>query len=68
MTGKDMRAYRAKHGITQSDLARYLGVVRNTISRWETGGYKIDKAIAFLLSRTVWQSGVGIFDERETNP
>lgn len=68
MTGVDMRAYRAKHGITQSDLARYLGVVRNTISRWETGGYKIDKAIAFLLSRTVWQSGVGIFDERETNP
>jgi len=70
MTGKDMRAYRARHEITQSDLAKYLGVARNTISRWELGGYKIDHAIEFLLAGTVWDNGVGTarFEEREGNP
>lgn len=68
MTGKDLRAYRARHGITQGHVAKYLGVARNTISRWELGGYKIDKGVEFLLKYTEWRNGVGVFDERETNP
>lgn len=68
MTGEDLVEYRAQRWLTQTELAEFLGVSRNTVSRWENGNMKLDKAVAFLLMRTVWNDGVGIFDERETNP
>jgi transcriptional regulator with XRE-family HTH domain len=36
MTGKELQAWRRKQGLTQEELALYLGVIRITITRWET--------------------------------
>jgi transcriptional regulator with XRE-family HTH domain len=37
MTGKELQAWRRKKGLTQEELAKCLGVIRITITRWETG-------------------------------
>jgi transcriptional regulator with XRE-family HTH domain len=37
MTGKELQAWRRKQGLTQEELALCLGVIRITITRWETG-------------------------------
>lgn len=37
MTGKELQAWRKKQGLTQEELALGLGVIRITITRWETG-------------------------------
>ena len=34
-----LRALREKRGMSQSALARRLGCDKNTVSRWETGGF-----------------------------
>jgi transcriptional regulator with XRE-family HTH domain len=36
--GKTLRRRRDELGISQSDLARRLGVQQQTVSRWESGG------------------------------
>jgi transcriptional regulator with XRE-family HTH domain len=36
----DLKAWREQHGLTQSQLARLLGVESVTISRWERGAVK----------------------------
>ena len=33
----NIKKYRKKEGITQNDLASFLGVKPNTVSQWETG-------------------------------
>jgi DNA-binding XRE family transcriptional regulator len=33
----DLKAYRAKHSLTQSDMALLLGVSRRTLEGWERG-------------------------------
>lgn len=33
----DLVLFRTKHGLTQSQFARELGVARSTVWRWETG-------------------------------
>jgi transcriptional regulator with XRE-family HTH domain len=35
MTGEDLKNWRKKCGVTQSELARRLGTYQETISRWE---------------------------------
>lgn len=37
MKPKELKAWRAKNGYSQSQLARVLGVDTMTVSRWETG-------------------------------
>lgn len=37
MTPVEFRTWRDRFGLTQSDLAKRLGVTRNTIQNWETG-------------------------------
>jgi len=37
MKPKELKAWRTKHGYSQSKLARVLGVDTMTVSRWETG-------------------------------
>ena len=37
MTGDDLRAWRKRHRLTQSQLAAKLGRERTTIYLWETG-------------------------------
>lgn len=32
-----LKAYREKHGLRPAQLARFLGVTRPTVHRWETG-------------------------------
>jgi len=39
-TGADLRAWRQRRGLTQSRLARLLGVEVFTVSRWERGATK----------------------------
>lgn len=38
MTGAEYKAHREKLGLTQAELAAYLGVTRETINRRESGG------------------------------
>src|SRR5215213_3419808 len=41
LTGKDVRALRKSLGMTQIELAAYLGVKQGTVSRLETGVRKL---------------------------
>lgn len=40
MTGKEIKATRAKLGLTQVEFAVLVGVRGETIHRWEAGKYK----------------------------
>ncbi len=46
-----IRVLRAEHRLTQSDLARAIGVPRKTISTVEIGRFVPSTTIALLLSR-----------------
>ena len=37
MTGRDVRAVRKKLGVSQSQLAKLVGVAPNSVARWERG-------------------------------
>ncbi len=37
VTGEDLRRWREARGLTQTALARALGVEHNTVYRWEVG-------------------------------
>jgi transcriptional regulator with XRE-family HTH domain len=50
-----LRAYRDRHRLTQTDLARTLGVSSVTISRWETGTRRIDGT---LLAAVAQKTGI----------
>ena len=39
--GARIRALRQKRNLTQKELAQWIGVPQNTVSRWETGAYQI---------------------------
>lgn len=57
--GETLKQFRESAGITQSQLGEYVGVDKNTISRWETGnrGVKDDncRKLANALNITVAQ-------------
>lgn len=36
-----LKAWRAERGVSQSALARYLGVTRQAVNNWETGAYNL---------------------------
>lgn len=38
-----LRAYREREQITQGELARSLGVARETVARWESDARKINR-------------------------
>ena len=46
---EEMQKRRAELGMTQQELAEQLGVAKETISRWETGGMIQSKAMDNLL-------------------
>lgn len=45
-----LKDYRERSDLTQLELARQLGVTRETVARWETGRRKIDPARAARIS------------------
>jgi putative transcriptional regulator len=47
----DVRAMRAARGISQADLAKALGVSRQTVNSIETGRYLPSLPLAFALGR-----------------
>jgi len=55
MTPDELKAIRARLGLTQAQLAEQLGVERNTVNRWEMGLLPIQKitelAVKYLVSK-----------------
>jgi transcriptional regulator with XRE-family HTH domain len=49
VTGKELRDYREKLGLTQKELADKLGVAMNTVSRWELEERKIPEFLSLAL-------------------
>ena len=49
MDGKKVRAIRQRINLTQHQLARRVGVTRNTVTRWELGLMRIRQSAAILL-------------------
>ena len=50
MTGEEIRATRARLGLTQAQLGKALGVAKNTIARWERGELRIERPEMLRLS------------------
>lgn len=46
----ELKVYRAKHDITQEELAREVGVTRQTINALERGRYDPSLELAFKLA------------------
>lgn len=46
-----IKVLRAEHDLTQSDLARHIGVSRKTISTIEVGRFVPSTTIALLIAR-----------------
>lgn len=49
MNGPDLKAARARLGVTQAELAERMGVTWNTVARWETGQRRIPRMAEILL-------------------
>lgn len=49
LTPEEIRAKRKQLGFTQEQLANYLKVAKETVSRWETGGQIQQRAMDLLL-------------------
>ena len=49
MTPKDLRAWRTRTGYSQGKLAKVLGVIPLTISRWERGEREIPSFLHLAL-------------------
>ena len=49
MTTKELQAWRKENGYSQSQLARKLGVISLTISRWERGERHIPSFLHLAL-------------------
>lgn len=49
--GNRLKVARAEHGLSQEELARQVGVTRQTVSSIETGTYCPSALLAFRLAR-----------------
>lgn len=49
MTGKELRKRRKGLGMTQHELADEIGVASETVSRWETGSWPINKWVPVAI-------------------
>ena len=57
-----LKVYRAIHDMTQEDLAKRLGVTRQTIISIENGKYDPSLALAFKMARLLKVQIEDIFD------
>ena len=49
MTSSELKAFREKYELSQTELANMLKVARNTVSRWETEERKIPEFLDLAL-------------------
>jgi DNA-binding transcriptional regulator YiaG len=49
MRGSEVRAIRHRLKLTQQELAKRVGVTRNTVTRWELGIMRVRESAAILL-------------------
>jgi len=49
MTGKALKAARGRLNLTQEELAKRLGVRKNTVWRWESEQHRIPEPVVKLL-------------------
>ncbi len=49
MTGKELKTWRIENGYSQSQLAKALGVITITVSRWEIGAREIPPFLHLAL-------------------
>jgi len=59
MTSEELKKWRIKHDYSQSQLARTLGVITLTVSRWETGEREIPSFLHLALN-CITEKGGGI--------
>ena len=45
-----IKEFRVKKGITQSDLAKLVGVTQSAVAKWETGGFTPSTSTLFALA------------------
>ena len=50
MTGKELKEWRRKHGLTQMELSKLLGVTWSTVARWEIGVRPISPYLHLALA------------------
>ncbi len=50
MTGKELKEWRSKHGLTQMELSKLLGVTWSTVARWEIGVRPISPYLHLALA------------------
>lgn len=50
MTGKELKEWRSKHGLTQMELSKHLGITWSTVARWEIGVRPISPYLHLALA------------------
>ena len=55
----DLKEWRYAHSYSQSQLAKALGVIKTTVSRWERGEREIPSFLHLAL-KSIKKKGVGI--------
>ena len=64
----NIREKRQELGLTQQDLARLVGVSRQTINAIETGKFDPSLSLAFKLSGVFEEPVEALFKMTQTNP
>lgn len=49
ITGKDIKLFRAKSGMTQKELADFINVSKKTVERWESDSKEVTGPVVTLL-------------------
>jgi transcriptional regulator with XRE-family HTH domain len=66
MTGKELQEWRRKWGLSQETLASALGVIRVSVSRWETGTRAIPSFLPLALEALENRMGKGGRDGQDS--
>lgn len=57
--GKNLKKWRGESGVTQNEIAEYIGITQATYSVFERGGidslYMYHKAMEFLINRGLYE-------------